>query len=453
MTDITPAWFEPEALAFRQRVLESIEGLSPLALVKRVEQLNHEQVTHLSQHCLNLYPGTNIMSPRVAALLSSTIATRASEGHPGAKYQTGLRWSEETEVVATELVRRLFDANYAEVRTMSGSMANMAVLNSLTEPGDVIFSLSTSVGGHISHQRVGAAGYRRLEIHTIPYDAQNWEIKLDELRREVKAHPPKLIIVGASLILFPYPVREIRAIADEVGAWLMYDAAHVAGLIAGGVWQHPLREGAHVMTASTYKSFGGPPGGIVVTDDPDIAHGVDRAIFPGMTANFHTNRLPALAVAAAEMLAFGQDYARACVDNAQALAAGFKEAGLTVAGERQGYTAGHMLALDVSAQGGGKTAVAALESAHIICNMNLLPWDPLRALHNPSGVRLAVHEVTRWGMGPQEMARIAQFFGQVLLEKRSVEEVRTEVMALKAQFDKVRYCFDRVTAQATSVSD
>jgi glycine hydroxymethyltransferase len=443
MTDTALAWFEPEALAFRRRVLESIGGLSPLALAERVEQLDHEQVTHLTRRCLNLYPGTNVMSPRVAALLSSTIATRASEGHPGAKYQTGLRWSEGTEVIATELIRRLFDANYAEVRAVSGSMANMAVLNSLTEPGDVIFSLSTSVGGHISHQRVGAAGYRRLDIHKIPYDTQNWEIELDELRREVEAHPPKLIIVGASLILFPYPVREIRAIADEVGAWLLYDAAHVAGLIAGGVWQHPLREGAHVMTASTYKSFGGPPGGIVVTNDPDIAHGVDRAIFPGMTANFHTNRMPALAVAAAEMLAFGKDYARACADNAQSLAAGFKEAGLTVAGERQGCTAGHMLALDVSEQGRGKAAAAALEAAHIICNMNLLPWDPLRVVRDPSGVRLAVHEVTRWGMGPQEMARITQFFGQVLLEKRPSEEVRSEVMALKAQFDEVQYCFAR----------
>lgn len=441
MTGTVPAWLEPEAVAFRQQALERIAGLSPLALAGRVEQLNQEQVTHLTRRCLNLYPGTNIMSPRVASLLSSTIATRASEGHPGAKYQTGLRWAGEIEVIAAELVRRLFDAKYAEVRAMSGSMANMAVLNSLTEPGDVIFSLSTPAGGHISHQRVGAAGYRRLDIHQIPYDPQGWEIKLGELRREVKAHPPKLIIVGASLILFPYPVREIRAIADEVGAWLMYDAAHVAGLVAGGVWQHPLREGAHVMTASTYKSLGGPPGGIVVTDDPDIAHGVDRAVFPGMTANFHTNRLPALAVAAADMLAFGQAYARACTENAQSLAMGFKREGLKVAGERQGYTAGHMLALDATEQGRGKAAAAALEAAHIICNKNLLPWDSLRALHHPSGLRLAVHEVTRWGMGQQEMARIARFFRQVLLDDRPVEEVRTEVMALKAQFGKVHYCF------------
>ncbi len=436
-----PSWFEPEAVEFAGRVLSEIDGLSPRELADWAVRLDRDESAFLSRQALCLYPGANILSPRVLALLGSVVASRASEGHPGAKYQTGLRWVEEAEVLATELIRRLFGAQYAEVRAISGSMANMAVLNSLTEPGDTIFSLSTPVGGHISHAKVGAAGYRRLDIHPIPYDAQGWEIRLDDLRREVKAHPPRLIIVGASLILFEYPLREIRAIADEVGALVMYDAAHVAGLIAGGVWQHPLREGAHVMTASTYKSFGGPPGGLVITDDAEIARGVDRAVFPGMTANFHTNRLAALAVGAAEMLEFGPDYARACVENAQALARAFREAGLTVAGEHKGFSDGHMLALDVSAQGGGKAAAAALETAHIICNMNLLPWDPPRAVRDPSGVRLGVHEVTRWGMGPGEMAEIGRLFGDVLVNKRPLEAVRAEVLALKGRFDTLRYCF------------
>jgi glycine hydroxymethyltransferase len=195
------------------------------------------------------------------------------------------------------------------------------------------------------------------------------------------------------------------------------------------------------MTASTYKTFAGPPGGIIITDDAEIARGVDRAIFPGMTANFHTNRMAALAVGAAEMLEFGQDYARACVDNAQALAGAFQAAGLTVAGAQNGFSDGHMLALDVSANSSGKAAARALEAAHIICNMNLLPWDPPRAVRNPSGVRLGVHEVTRWGMGPGEMAEIGRLFGQVLVEERPPEAVREVVMALKGRFDTLGYCF------------
>lgn len=436
-----PTWYEDEALAFRARVLGKMEGLSARELADLAIQLDREEAAFLTRQALAMYPGANILSPRVQRLLGSVVASRASEGHPGAKYQTGLHAAEEAEVLAAELIRRVFGAAYAEVRALSGSMANMAVLNSLTEPGDTIFSLTTPVGGHISHAKVGAAGYRRLDIHAIPYDAHNWEIKLDELRAAVRAHPPKLIIVGASLILFEYPLHAIRAIADEAGAWVMYDAAHVAGLIAGGAWQHPLNEGAHVMTASTYKSFGGPPGGIVLTGDAEIAKGVDRAIFPGMTANYHTNRMAALAVAAAEMLAFGRQYAQACSDNAQVLASGFQTEGLVMAGNGHRCTDGHMLALDVSAQGGGAHAAAALEAAHIICNMNLLPWDSVRKVRNPSGVRLAVHEITRWGMGPGEMAYIAGLFADVLLEQRTPEDVRRDVVALKAAFPDLHYCF------------
>jgi glycine hydroxymethyltransferase len=252
-----------------------------------------------------------------------------------------------------------------------------------------------------------------------------------------------MIIIGASLILFEYPVREIRQISDEVGAILLYDAAHVAGLITGNCWQHPLREGAHVMTASTYKSFGGPPGGIVVTNDPDIAKGVDRAVFPGMTANFHTQRLPALAVAAAEMIEYGAAYARACCENAQALAAAFETQHLTVAGKARGYSDGHMLALDVSEAGGGYQAAQALEKVHIICNMNLLPWDPMKAVRNPSGLRLGVHEITRWGMGTEQMQQIGALVADVLFKRRGADAVRHDVIALKQSFEQLHYCFPR----------
>jgi glycine hydroxymethyltransferase len=440
-TGEAPKWFESEALAFRQTVLEGTIGLSPFELAERAALLDRQETDFLTCQALCLYPGANIMSPRVMALLASPAAARASEGHPGAKYQTGLRWVEEAEVLASELVGRVFEARYAEVRALSGSMANLAVLNGLTEPGDTIFSLTIPAGGHISHAQVGAAGYRRMDIHEIPYDPYGWAIKLDELHREVKAHPPKMIIVGASLILFEYPLTEIRAIADEVGALVLYDAAHVAGLVAGGVWQHPLKEGAHIMTASTYKSFAGPPGGIVLTDNEEIARLVDRAIFPGLTANFHTNRMAALIVAAAEILEFGKSYAQACVSNAKALALAFKQAGLEIVGELHGFSDGHMLALDMANQGGGKAAVKALEAASIICNMNLLPWDPPRLVRNPSGVRLAVHEVTRWGMGLAEMEQIAGFFSSVLLEKRSPQAVAANVRELKACFNQVQYCF------------
>lgn len=438
---VIPAWLRADAHAFRARVLDAMEGLGPQELAETAIELNRQQAEHLVERCINLYPGTNIMSPIVTDLLGSSVASRASEGHPGGKYQTGLRWAEEAEVMAGELMCRVFDADYAEVRALSGSMANMAVLNSLTEPGDSVFSLTTAAGAHISHGKAGAAGYRRLDIHPIPYNPEGWQIDLDMLREQVREVKPRLIILGASLILFPYPVREIRKLADEVGAILMYDAAHVAGMIAGGQWQHPLKEGAHVMTASTYKSFGGPPGGVVLTNDEEIARKADHAVFPGMTANFHTNRMAPLAVAAAEMLAFGKAYAEQCAANAQALASAFVRNDLKPAGRVRGYSAGHMLALDVRNMGGGKDAAASLEAAHIICNMNLLPWDSLKDLRNPSGLRLAVHEVTRWGMKEEAMDDIAALFRRVLIDREPEEQVRADVLKYKSRYNTLHYCF------------
>jgi len=440
---VIPAWLHADARAFRNQALDAVEGFSPRQLADYAVELNRKQAHHLVAECINLYPGTNIMSPIVTALLGSSVASRASEGHPGSKYQTGLHWAEEAEVLAGELMRNLFGAAYAEIRAVSGSMANMAVLNGLTEPGDPIFSLTTSAGAHISHGKAGAAGYRRLDIHPIPYLPHAWRIDLDRLQEEVRSVKPRMIILGASLILFPYPVREIRALADEVGAILMYDAAHVAGLIAGGVWQNPLEEGAHVMTASTYKSFGGPPGGVVLTNDPDIARKADHAVFPGMTANFHTNRMAPLAVAAAEMMAFGRDYAETCAENAQALAAAFVAQDLPAAGAARGYSGGHMLALDVRDLMGGRAAAAALEAAHIICNMNLLPWDSLKDLRDPSGLRLGVHEVTRWGMKPNDMRAIAALFRRVLLDGEPPEEIKADVLKLKSRYKTLHYCYEK----------
>ena len=189
-----PEWLEPSAQRFYEEALDGVPSLSPEGLVEHAQQLNRKQEEHLTRHCLNLYPGTNILSPKVTALLGSTVASRASEGHPGAKYQTGLRWAEEAEVVASALIQRLFKGTYAEVRALSGSMANMAVLHALTKAGDAIFSLATPVGAHISHREVGAAGYHGLQIHTIPYDIENWSIDIEALRREVRQVKPKLII-------------------------------------------------------------------------------------------------------------------------------------------------------------------------------------------------------------------------------------------------------------------
>jgi glycine hydroxymethyltransferase len=238
---------------------------------------------------------------------------------------------------------------------------------------------------------------------------------------------------------WPQPVTEAAAIARESGARLVYDAAHVAGLIAGGTFQRPLDEGADVITCSTYKSFGGPPGGLVLTNDPEIARALDRAAYPQMTANYDAGRLASLAVAEAEVLAFWPEYAEACLANARALAGALAGEGFDVAGAERGFTASHHVAIDARKLDGGEIAARRLEPARILLSQIALPWD--RPGRPAGGLRMGTQEVARWGLGPREMERIAIWMRRVLLDGEAADRVAREVVELRRNFAEVRYCF------------
>ena len=236
--------------------------------------------------CINLNPAGNAMNPRAEALLAAGPGSRPSLGSPGDKYEMGLEAVERIEVIAAELAAETFGAKYAEIRVAAGSMANLYAFMAACAPGDSIIAPPASIGGHVTHHAAGAAGLFGLRIHAAPVDAAHYTVDVDALRGEARRLRPKLITNGGSLNLFPHPVRELRAVADEVGATLLFDGAHLAGLIAGHAWPNPLAEGAHLLTMSTYKSLGGPPWGLVLTNDADIAARLDAIAFPGLTANF-----------------------------------------------------------------------------------------------------------------------------------------------------------------------
>ena len=206
--------------------------------------------------------------------------------------------------MAAELLRRIFKCRYVEFRVGSGSLANLYAYMACTKPGDRIMVLSPSAAGHVTHQTEGAAGLYGLEVHPIPFDGERMEVDLAALEQEAKRLSPRLIILGGSLALMPYPVQTTRKLADEIGAYLMFDAAHLSGIIAGGAFQQPLAEGAHLMTCSTYKSFGGPAGGLVLTNEPQLAERLDRIAYPGLTANFDLARTAALVIAACDILEY-----------------------------------------------------------------------------------------------------------------------------------------------------
>lgn len=410
----------------------------PDTIERAVLRLVGEHERFMDHECVNLYAGTNVLNPRAARFLASSIGSRPSLGVPGDKYETGMRYAEELEIVATDLLRELFRCRFVEFRVPSGSLANLYAFMACTSPGDTILAFSDAAGGHATHHAEGAAGLYGLVVREVPFDAARMDVDLDALREVVRATRPRLIVVGGSLCLFPFDVAGVREIADSVGARVLYDAAHVAGLVAAGAFQRPLAEGAHLMTCSTYKSFGGPPSGLVLTDDPELAQRLDAIAYPGLTANFDLARTAALIVAALDIREHGEAYAAACQANARGLAEALAARGCPVHHvEGKGFTASHHVALPAHRWGGGTRASRLLEGANILTSGIGLPLAPIAADFN--AVRLGTQEITRWGMTPSTMAEVAALMCRVLVDGEVPESVRPDVVALRSRFQELRF--------------
>lgn len=396
--------------------------------------------------CLPMIASENLLSPLARQMLVSDFVDRYAEGHPGKRYYQGLPFIDAVEQRCNELARKLFKANQVDVRCTSGTQANLAAFFALGQPGDTIAAINTSQGGHISHARMGGVGLRGFNLVHYPFDEQQMTIDSHAAAKLVRQERPKACLVGNSLFLFPIDVRPIADAAHEVGARVMYDAAHVLGLIAGGQFQDPLREGADVMTGSTHKTLPGPPGGILATDLPDEPEAnakfkkkLDTSVFPGTVSSHHLHHVAAKTVAFAEMLDFGQAYAKAVVENAQALGQALHESGFKVLAEHRGFTQSHQVAVDVRAHGGGKAGAELLERCGVICNMNMLPGDA-KAM-DPSGVRLGTQELTRLGMGKADMREVADIFHAALVKREAPEKVAQRTAALRQRFQGVHYCY------------
>ncbi len=404
-----------------------------------------EKHTRFMRESIPLIASENLTSLSVRRCYLSDLGHRYAEGKVGQRFYEGCKFVDEIEERAINLTKKIFEAEHANVQPISGVVANIAAFFALTNVGDTIMSISVPCGGHISHDTVSAAGLRGLRVIHYPFDNEEINIDVDETRKVALKEKPKLFILGSSLILFRQPVKEIREIADEIGAYVMYDASHVLGLVAGRAFQNPLKEGADVMTGSTHKTFFGPQRAIIASKK-ELAEKVDRAVFPGVVSNHHLNTLAGYVVAAMEVLEFGQDYARQVVKNAKALAEELYNLGYKVLGEKKGFTETHQVAVDVRDFGGGEKVAKTLENAGIVLNKNLLPWDSLESTDNPSGIRIGVQEVTRIGMGEEEMKIIAEIMDAAIKEKKSAEELRKEVRELKERFNVIKYSFDQSEA-------
>ena len=389
---------------------------------------------------LPMIASENITSKFVRRCYVSDLGHRYAEGKVGERYYQGCTFIDEIEEIALNLTEELFNADHVNVQPISGVVANTAAFFALTNPGDRVMAISVPCGGHISHDTVSSAGLRGLEVSYYPFDSQEFDIDIDATRKMALNEKPRLFILGSSLILFPQPVKEIRDIAEEVGARVMYDASHVLGLIAGKRFQDPIKEGADVMTGSTHKTFFGPQRAIIVSRK-EIADRIDRAVFPGIISNHHLNTLAGYAIAAMEMKLFGESYADQVIRNAKRLAERMHELGMSVVGENRGFTESHQVVADVRNYGGGSAVAEKLERAGIILNKNLLPWDSLKDTENPSGIRLGVQELTRLGMKEGEMDEIAGIIHGVVSGSLTYSKARERVKELRNEFNTVKFTF------------
>ena len=385
----------------------------------------------------------NVISPLVRQACDSDLHGRYAEGLPGKRYYQGCDDFDTIESIGIDLAKKVFTAPFVNIQPTSGTVSNIAALKALVKPGDSITAVSTADGGHISHAQMGAVGLRGLDLNTYPWDADRMEPDIDAAAAMIREVKPKLALFGASVFLFPTPLQELADAAHEVGATVMYDGAHVLGLIAGGVFQDPLREGADVMTGSSHKTFPGPQGGFLISssEDEKFHKKLNNAVFPGTNSSYHLHHVAGKVIALAEFEEFGTKYAQDIVANAKVLASSLATEGFEVLAEERGYTASHQVLTRHGEidSGAGRKAASILEEAGIITNMNMLPGDT-KAM-SPSGLRLGVQELTRHGMGVDEMEQVAECFRRVLIDNEDPGKVKQRVNSIRSEFQEVKYCY------------
>jgi glycine hydroxymethyltransferase len=402
-----------------------------------------------------LIASENIPSPAVREAIVSDFGNRYAEGWPGERVYAGCIYIDEVELICNELAKRVFKSEFADCRATSGVVANLAIYSAFSNPGDHMLAASIPSGGHISHgkkEHSGTAGLvHGLNIEHYPFSREDMTIDVDATKKKVdemiaNGRKPAIAMFGGSLFLFPHPVKELAAFMHDNNIYVNYDGAHVAGLIAGGEFQDPMGEGSDSMTMSSHKTLWGPQGGIIVSLEK-YADNIKKAIFPGNTSSHHLHHVAGKAIALAESLEFGKEYAKQVIKNAKTLAESLANFGFTVLGEKRGYTESHQLAVDVSKFGDGGTVEKELEKANIILNRQLLPGDIKSGKHymHPSGVRIGVPEVTRLGMKESEMKEIASFIKQIVIDKSDPKQVANSVSSFREQYQKVQYAFENST--------
>lgn len=386
--------------------------------------------------CLNLIASENYASEKVRSYLGCDFSNRYgcyTTMNPADREYTGNKYIHEFEMETHELVKDIFKAKYVDLRPIGGHMAGMSVVLGMLQPGDLVIEVSLSDWGHglVGPMCEVAQFDETIKVEYMEFD-QYRAVDVEKLKKQALELKPTMIIFGGSGTLFFEPIKELREIADKEGIILAYDASHVTGLIASGMFPNPLEEGADIMFGSTHKSFPGPQGGFVVSNNAELIEKVGNTLSPSLVTSHHLNRLPALAVSILEMKEFGEEYGNQIVKNSKALAKDLDECGFDVLGKGKGYTDSHLLLVDV-----GEYVDSApgkeLEKAGILCSDDFSGNSP--------EIRIGTPEVTRKGMKEEEMKTIAQFFKRAMIDKKDPEKLGKEVQEFSRKYIGLEYSY------------
>jgi glycine hydroxymethyltransferase len=414
--------------------------------LQKIKQIVKKQNQWRQKECLNMIASENLISPLAEKFLISDFQSRYNEhGVKDGQFLThyqGVKYSSEIEKFCNDIFSKRFETKFVDSRPIAGAVANLCVYRAFLNPGDIFLSPGLTAGAHVSSTQYGIAGVRGLRDIAMPFDGKRMRLDVGETTKLIKKIKPKLIMFGRSMFLFPEPIKEIR---KHTKAIIVYDAAHVFGLIYAGFFQNPLKEGADIITTSTHKTFPGPQGGLIMARndfDKENWKKIENAVFPGILSNHHIFRLPSLAITALEMNKFGKRYAGQIIKNAKTLAKALSEVGFNVLAKENGFTQSHQVILNVKNFGGGKFIAENLEKANIIVNKMALPFDKdIDTIQNPSGIRIGLQELTRIGMKEREMKKVANFLKRVILDKENPEKIKREVINFRKKFQKIKYCF------------
>ncbi|MBN2191785.1 MAG: serine hydroxymethyltransferase [Polyangiaceae bacterium] len=405
----------------------------PLAVVDPDIASLIQQEERRETHKIRLIASENYVSRAVLEASGSVLTNKYSEGYSGKRYYEGQQLIDQVETLACDRVKALFGVDHVNVQPYSGSPANLAVYLAFCEPGDSIMGMGLPFGGHLTHGWNVSITGRYFQSHPYGLRPSDHRIDFDQVRALAKEHRPRLIWCGLSAYPRVVDFGEFRAIADEVGAILCADIAHIAGLVAGGVHPSPVKV-AQVITTTTHKTLRGPRGGMIMCDE-EHAKAIDKAVFPGVQGGPHNHTTAAIAVAAREASQPEfKAYARRIVDNAKALAEGLLGRGFDLI---TGGTDNHLLLVDLTRKSiSGRPAARALDAAGIVCNCNAIPFDP-RKPFDPSGIRVGTAAVSSRGMGKDEMARLAAWIDQAVAsptDSALLARIAGEVQELCASF-------------------